>query len=71
MAGTVWTQNFSGVKLQMTASGEALIAKLMPHLISALSSNATLRNAIVSAIMPAVRQQAATTAAQTAGGKKP
>ena len=55
--------------LTMSVSGSALANKLLPHLISALSTNATLRNAIVNAIMPAVRQQAAATAQTTAGGK--
>jgi hypothetical protein len=54
-----------------TMSGAALVAKLKGPLIKAIESDAAFRNAIVAAILPAVRAQAATTAGQVAGGKKP
>jgi hypothetical protein len=42
-------------------------AALLPKLITALSTNATLRAAIVAAIMPDIRAQMATIARSTGG----
>ena len=55
--------------VQATMPGAALVAKLKGPLIAAIESDAAFRNAIVAAILPAVRAQAAATASQTAGGK--
>ena len=63
------SQNMN-MQLKGNINGAALANILLPHLISALSSNATLRSAIVNAIMPEVRAQAAASASQSAGGKK-
>jgi hypothetical protein len=62
-------QDFSNVNLKLSMSGSQLANILIPHLVTALASNATLRNAIVAAIMPSIRAQVASIAASTAGGK--
>lgn len=47
--------------------GDALANALIPHLVNALSTNQTLQNALVNAIMPQVRAQMATIARSTGG----
>ena len=64
-------QDFSGVTMDLTVSGSALVNTLLPHIISALQNNASFRQSLVNAIMPSVRQVAASTAQSVAGGKKP
>ena len=67
--------DMSGTKFKGTMSGEALANVLLPHLISALSTNPALRNAIVNAIKPslmaAAQQTAATVARNTSPTRKP
>jgi hypothetical protein len=55
--------DISGVTFDMSG----IEAALLPKLISMLSTNATLRAAIVQAIMPDIRAQMATIARATAG----
>ena len=50
-----------------TIDGDALANALIPHLVTALSTNQTLQNALVNAIMPQVRAQMATIARATGG----
>lgn len=47
--------------------GDDLAAQLIPHLVNMLSTNQTLQNALVNAIMPQVRAQMATIARATGG----
>jgi hypothetical protein len=70
MSDNTMTQDFSKVKMDLTVSGSALINALLPHIISSLQSNASFRQSLVNAILPTVRQVAASTAKATAGGKK-
>ena len=66
---TTTNTDASGVVFEIT--GESLLNKIMPHLLIALRSDAALRNTLITAILPLLRQQLATKAQQTAGGRKP
>lgn len=57
------TLDFSGVTLDMSG----LVDAVLPKLINRLSTNPTLRAAIVAAIMPDLTAQMATLARSTAG----
>jgi hypothetical protein len=61
--------DISGVTFDIDMSGliPALIPKLIPALVTELSSNPTLAQDIVNAIMPQLRTQMASLARTTAG----
>lgn len=65
------SQSMKFQNVTATISGTALVNKLKGPLIAALESDAAFRQAIVNAIMPQVRQVAASTARNTSGGKTP
>lgn len=59
------TLDLGGVTLDFP--GDDLAAALIPHLVTQLSTNQALLNALVAAIMPAVRAQMATITRATGG----